>query len=175
MINILVEGETDVAFIKYICQYLSIDSTIIKITDMNGIGGLNKTIESLSPELQRGEKILIFADADNSYQTRKDEITNIINNKSIDFFLLPNNEDKGDLESLLLSTLPNNIILKCFDTYIECLKQDNINITSINDKSRLFAYTTLSFNQKPKESFENFDFNHQSFYKIKEFLNSVCI
>jgi len=137
---------------------------------MDGIGALKKTLLSLSPEITKGEKILIVVDADKSYCERKDEVTTIINNKDIDLFILPDNKNSGDLESLLLSTIPENEIIKCFDIYTECLEENDIKTSSINDKAKLFAYTTLSFNKKPKDSFEHFDFNHPKIVILKNFM-----
>ncbi|EJC05112.1 hypothetical protein HPHPP8B_0474 [Helicobacter pylori Hp P-8b] len=47
--------------------------------------------------------------------------------KGIDFleeqiFLFPNNQDDGDLETLLLKIAKHDEFLKCFEGYLECIK-----------------------------------------------------
>ena len=62
---LLVEGKSDVAFVKYICNYYDIvlgENT--QIIDMQGKGGLTKNLISLEPELQKGIEIALILDAD---------------------------------------------------------------------------------------------------------------
>lgn len=138
---------------------------------MNGVGGLKNTIKSLIMELARGEEILLIVDADESYENRRIEVKKLIDTKNINFFIMPNNRDNGDMETLLLSTIKNNSVSECFNEYISCLESKDIETTKINNKAKLYAYTTLTFKQSPSKSLNNFDLGHSNFDKLKIFLN----
>ena len=94
---------------------------------------------------------------------------------NINFFLIPNHSEPGELETLLLSTVESdNIILKCFQEYIACLEKRDINTASINNKAKLYAYTSLSFGKKPEESFDSmfdlWDIENRELQPVKNFI-----
>ncbi len=69
---LLVEGKSDVAFVRFICEHYSIlldDDK--KIIDMQGKGGLAKNLISLRPEIEKGVKIAVILDADSDFEKRK--------------------------------------------------------------------------------------------------------
>lgn len=41
---------------------------------------------------------------------------------NVKFFLIPNNKDRGNLETLIENIAKEECVLKCFDHYTECLK-----------------------------------------------------
>jgi predicted ATP-dependent endonuclease of OLD family len=174
---LLVEGKSDVAFVKYICNYYDIVlGENVQIIDMQGKGGLTKNLTSLEPELQKGIKIALILDADSDFKKRKSEVEKELNGLEIDFFLIPNHSEAGELETLLLSSVDSdNTILKCFEEYIACLEQKDVNTASINDKAKLYAYTTLSAGKKPEESFDSicnlWDMESCEFQPIKNFVH----
>lgn len=160
---LLVEGVTDVAFIKYICLVKNIINNFndfiktkneynfnnLIIVDLGGQDNLNKFLERLKSKEIKISKIGIIQDADNNFEKSKENIENAIQNSKIDknkidIFLTPNNQDKGDLETLLLSTIKNNNIIECFDDYKKCLlRNDEIHPKALN-KGQVYAYTMYS-------------------------------
>ncbi len=172
---LLVEGKSDVAFVKYICEVSGITfDENMSLVDMQGKGGLTSVLKSLAPELTRGEKISVILDADESFKFRKEETEKIINDRDIDFFLVPNHSDPGNLETLLLSTVEENDVISCFDEYTECLNEKGLDTYTVDDKAKLYAYTKLTFDRSPEKSFDGnekyWDITHPRFKAVKDFI-----
>lgn len=173
---LLVEGVTDVAFIKYICFKNNItknfnDFEKIKneykyknfiIVDLKGQDNLNKFLISLNKKIVKISQVAIIQDADNDFDRSIENINDAINSSNIDknkikYFLTPNNKDTGDLETLLLSTIQSNDIMQCFDEYKECLLKNNSIYSKALNKGQVYAYTMYSQKgenlHKPQDSF----------------------
>jgi len=173
---ILVEGITDVALIKYICVKKGITKNFndfkknkkqstfkdLIIIDLGGEKNLSKELPYLKDEENEISKIGIIQDTDKDFEASeqyiKDEIkASLINPSKIKYFLTPNNGELGDLETLLLSTIQENSIIKCFDSYKQCLeKNQDIHPKALN-KGQVYAYT-MYYQQgknlyKPQDSF----------------------
>ena len=174
---ILVEGITDVAFIKYVCLINGISQKFddftktgntykfnnLHIINLNGENNLFKKglnyLESREAEIS---KIYIIQDADkipeDSQNYIEEEIKkSSINRDKIKTFLTPNNKDKGDLETLLLSTIKTNNIVECFNDYKKCLlSKQEVHPKALN-KGQVYAYTMYSQKgenlHKPQDSF----------------------
>lgn len=180
---LLVEGITDVKFIQYVCFKKNItnkfndfekqnskDSKIdiykyndLYIINIKGQDRLKYTLLNiLNPLTSKIKKIAIIQDADNDFKKSEIAMTNAIKTSKIDkskisYFLTPNNKDLGDLETLLLSTIKYNNIVKCFDEYKKCLQEkDTIHPKALN-KGQVYAYTMYSQRgenlHKPQHSF----------------------
>ncbi|AEN18080.1 DUF3226 domain-containing protein [Helicobacter pylori] len=116
--------------------------------------------------------------------------------KGIDFpkeqiFLFPNNQDNGDLETLLLEIAKHDEFLKCFEGYLECIKSKKHYepIKNIR-KNMLYAYLEAlglenltkidifdnegKIKNKYEENYrrlkEAIDFNSESLIPLKNFL-----
>jgi len=168
---LLVEGVTDVSLVKYIChtrlniifsdfkkkkgeakvdtyEYKDKDLVII---DLKGQDNLPYVLTNIIfPEQQKVKTIGIIQDADDDFNASKQSIKQaILNSKipsgKIQYFLTPNNQDKGDLETLLLSTIAKgNKIIDCFDDYKTCLEnQQTVHQKALN-KGQVYAYTMYS-------------------------------
>ena len=199
---LLVEGVTDVAFVKYVCFKKNITSNFndfkkiesryifenLVIINLQGQSNLNTELNYLKDEEQKIEKIAIIQDADKDFEKSKNDIKNAIqksdiDKSKIDFFLTPNNKDLGDLERLLLSTIQNNHIINCFDDYKNCLLEKEEIFPKALNKGQLYAYTMYSQKgenlYKPQDSFiyknqdtNLWDLNHPSFQPIVNFLTN---
>ncbi len=179
---LIVEGIMDVAFVKYIClknsfissfddfqkiknEYLYNNLTII---NLGGQDNLLKKLKFLKLGEDRISRIGIIQDADDDFKESKANIENAIEDSRIDkekikIFLTPNNKDLGDLEILLLSTIKDNNIIKCFEPYQECLEKNNHIYEKVLNKGQVYAYTMYS------QKGENFHKPQNSFmYKYKE-------
>ena len=128
---------------------------------------------------------LIF-DADNDYITSKNNIINQINsidkNISPSIYLLPDNENIGTLENLLMEISNYPQIYDCFDSYKHCISTleniNNNNFKGVNPKSQLFAYLEVfgfkHINSSKKIDYKDiFNLNHEKVLKIVNFLKSV--
>ncbi|UOS16869.1 hypothetical protein MPF99_05785 [Helicobacter pylori] len=66
-------------------------------------------------------------ESDVGFDNKLEHIREKFKEKGIDFpreqiFLFPNNQDDGDLETLLLEIAKHDEFLKCFEGYLECIK-----------------------------------------------------
>lgn len=152
---ILVEGHTDKDFLELYCKYLNID---VRIDIVNGKDNLKKRLN-----LAKGNKnYFIIFDADYNYDNSKANIENQISQMNIpkenyDIFLLPNNKDNGDIETLIENIAIHKEVLNCFEGYKKCitgLGNDKIKLPP--KKSKVFAYMQ-SFGFKNTINPEKFD------------------
>lgn len=174
--HILVKGHTDKDFLELYCKHLNIDA---RIHVADGKDNLKNRVNLV----KANKNYLIIFDADNDYNNSKDNIENQINKMNIpkenyDIFLLPNNKDNGNLETLIEKIARYKEVLKCFEGYEECisklvLRNDNIKLPP--KKSKIFAYME-SFGFKNPEESENFDlspyvdFKNEYLEPLKNFL-----
>lgn len=178
---LIVEGITDVAFIKYVClkNNISLNFNDFKlqksdgeidiyrneqlfIMNLKGQSNLEDGLGILKPMIRKIDKIAILQDADGDYDKSLIEVEDAIQELSlenIEIFLTPNDKDEGDLETLLLSTLNKKEIsqLECFKDYKSCLSQKIDTSKKAMDKAELYAYTMFAVDGKnnytPQNSF----------------------
>ncbi len=146
MIKFIVEGATDKAFIEAILQKLDVSSKY-DFLGLQGIDRVKNIISSLNPKDLQENNYFAFVDADNNFELRLQEMQELCHEK-LDFHIFPNHHDDGDLETLLLSKINNNKVIDCFDKYKDCLDQD------IDNKAKLYAYTTITFDKRPENTIE---------------------
>ncbi len=118
-----------------------------------------KRIENiLKNKNQEYRQVCIIFDADIKKENQKSDagfdnklkhIREKFKEKGTDFpkeqiFLFPNNQDDGDLETLLLEIAKHDEFLKCFESYLECIKSKEHHepIKNIR-KNMLYAYLEL--------------------------------
>jgi len=214
--TIIVEGITDVAFVKYVCfkkkitenfndfklQGVTSSNESIEIYRYNdfyiiNLKGQNK-LENVKPIFEpinrKVLKVGVLQDADDDFEKSQNILLKFkeeleIDNSKIELFLTPNNRDKGDLETLLLSSLEKEKIpqLQCFQEYKNCLEK-NIDITTkAMNKGELYAYTMFSQNGKEKYTPQNsfmyknkkyrdtglWDLSRDEFSEIIEFIMGI--
>ena len=174
---LLVEGRSDVALVKAICRQMGVSTEELQIIDMEGKGGLAKNLAALEPEQTKGAKVAVILDADENARKRRDETMPLLADKNIPLFLLPDDVSSGELETLMLSTVDEHVVLNCFDEYISCLKRDGVDVCSVDNKAKLYAYTTLTSGLVPEKSFDTdlWDYTHTNFQKLQLFLKSFII
>jgi hypothetical protein len=209
-IYLLVEGITDIALVKYICFKKGIIKNFddfkknkdlyeyenIVLVNLNGQNKLEQYLIFLKNKESEISKIYIIQDADNDFDKSMENINNAIENSEInqelisndDIFLTPNNKDLGDLETLLLSTIKDNDIVKCFQPYKECLENNNKIYEKALNKGQVYAYTMYSQLgenlHKPQNSFMHkfdnkfkdtklWDLDNENFKPIIDFILQV--
>jgi len=173
---LLVEGITDIAFVKYVCfqkgittkfddfkksknQYIFDDLVLI---NLDGQSNLEKELVYLKDEEIEISQIGIIQDADDDFEKSiksiKDAIIKSkIDKNKIEYFLTPNDKDLGDLETMLLSTIQDNNTVQCFEPYRKCLQSNNEIYEKALNKGQVHAYTMYSQSgkdlHKPHNSF----------------------
>lgn len=172
---IFVEGTHDEHFLKCYLEYLNIKDVKIKYTNgKDGLGDYKK-------DIVKNNNVKIIFDADNDLEEAKENIKEQLGEElfnKCEIFLIPNNKDNGNLETLIENIVKEECVLKCFDCYVECLKklkENNKNIKLPAKKSKVYAYNH-SFGYKNGDknyTIDNRYFNLESKYlnPLKEFLS----
>lgn len=100
-ILIFVEGPSDKVFLEAYLYFLEdIPIKNFKVKDVTGKDNLSKRLL----EIEKYDKTLIIFDADKDYESNKKEILSKTQQKITEeqIFLFPNNQDDGDLETLII-------------------------------------------------------------------------
>lgn len=157
---ILVEGEKDKAFLEYYIKHKN-PNLKYKIDVSSSYTNLKNRIEHLKKQINEGKRTCIIFDCDNNYEERKRFIGKVVSSlgEKIEIFLLPNNKDNGELETLLMNIATIDCIKKCFDNYMSCIKScPNYEQIKKPIKSKFFAYceALLSCTNEDIYKHENF-------------------
>ncbi len=150
-ILIFVEGPSDKVFLEVYLYFLE-DLPIknFKVQNIKGKDNLSKRLL----EIEKYAKTLIIFDADKDYESNKKEILKVVlkTKQTISeeqIFLFPNNQDDGDLETLLLEIAKHDEFLKCFEGYLECIKsKEHYKPIRNIRKNMLYAYLEVFELQK---------------------------
>ncbi len=128
---IFVEDPSDRLFLGVYLFYLYFQEKFpIKNFKVQNVDGKNNLSKRLL-EIEKYDKTLIIFDADKNYESNKKEILKVVSKtkqtiSEEQIFLFPNNQDDGDLETLLLEIAKHDEFLKCFEGYLNVLKVKNI-------------------------------------------------
>lgn len=174
MIQIFVEGKNDENFINSYIKYI-VSYDTYKIVPVNGYTNIEKVVSLFKENTENKGINLVIFDSDykrngGGIETRKKYIQNVLKDNSIsaEIFLLPNNKDEGNLETLLENIInqDHKCVLECFESYEKCLrgfKDDNDNPIYItpNTKAKIYAYIESMKKTNPDKS---------RFSKDKDFL-----
>ncbi|WQZ90661.1 hypothetical protein KVM45_01765 [Helicobacter pylori] len=150
-ILIFVEGPSDKVFLEVYLYFLE-DLPIknFKVQNIKGKDNLSKRLL----EIEKYDKTLIIFDADKDYESNKKEILKVVSKtkqtiSEEQIFLFPNNQDDGDLETLLLEIAKHDEFLKCFEGYLECIKsKEHYKPIRNIRKNMLYAYLKVFELQK---------------------------
>jgi predicted ATP-dependent endonuclease of OLD family len=160
-VRIFVEGIADVRFLEdYIAYCIPADKgQKVELIDMEGKDGLLQNPADQSFPFRQntdagGVNLVIF-DADDSHQTRADELRKAAATAGIqfEFFLFPNNQQSGDLEALLCELVPadKRVILDCHDAFLTCLRgYPHLSLHLPLPKSKVYAYLDALLTKKEK-------------------------
>ncbi len=147
-ILIFVEGPSDKVFLEVYLYFL--EDIPIKNFKVQNIKGKDNLSQRLL-EIEKYDKTLIIFDADKDYESNKKEILSKTQQKITEeqIFLFPNNQDDGDLETLLLEIAKHDEFLKCFEGYLECIKsKEHYKPIRNIRKNMLYAYLEVFELQK---------------------------
>ncbi len=142
-ILIFVEGPSDKVFLEVYLYFLE-DLPIknFKVKDVKGKDNLSKRLL----EIEKYDKTLIIFDADKDYESNKKEILKVVSKtkqtiSEEQIFLFPNNQDDGDLETLLLEIAKHKEFINCFEGYLDCIKKtEHCKPIKNIRKNKLYAY-----------------------------------
>ncbi|WP_208385771.1 DUF3226 domain-containing protein [Helicobacter pylori] len=186
-ILIFVEGPSDKVFLE------DIPIKNFKVQNIKGKDNLSKRLL----EIEKYDKTLIIFDADKDYESNKKEILKVVSKtkqtiSEEQIFLFPNNQDNGDLETLLLEIAKYDEFLKCFEGYLECIKnKEHYKPIKNIRKNMLYAYLEVfglenltktdgkdKIKEKHQEEYEKLkeviDFSLNSLIPLKNFLGQFA-
>ncbi|NHB51245.1 hypothetical protein EXS88_04260 [Helicobacter pylori] len=152
-ILIFVEGPSDEVFLEVYLYFLgNFPIKNFKVRSINGKDNLSNRLN----EIEQYAKTLIIFDADKDYESNKKEILSKTQQKITEeqIFLFPNNQDDGDLETLLLEIAKHKEIIQCFKRYLKCIECKCIEIKEHHGliknirKNMLYAYLEVFELQK---------------------------
>ncbi|MGN8373627.1 DUF3226 domain-containing protein [Helicobacter pylori] len=142
-ILIFVEGPSDKVFLEVYLYFLEdIPIKNFKVQNIEGKDNLSKRLL----EIEKYDKTLIIFDTNKDYESNKKEILKVVSKtkqtiSEEQIFLFPNNQDDGDLETLLLEIAKHDEFLKCFEGYLECIKsKEHYKPIKNIRKNMLYAY-----------------------------------
>ncbi len=165
-VRLFVEGEADKKFIQdYINSLLPGDPNNLDIIHVNGNSGIPKAEPKFKENSNDNGINLVIFDADDNPEERRNEI--LLNKIDIgiefELFLLPNNHDTGELESLLCQIINNDhqMIFNCFNQYQECLNE-NPDYRIPNLKSKIYAYLEALLPKKQSEMIKDSKRNYKN-------------
>ncbi len=124
-ILIFVEGPSDKVFLEVYLYFLEdIPIKNFKVQNIKGKDNLSKRLL----EIEQYAKTLIIFDADKDYESNKKEILKVVSKtkqtiSEEQIFLFPNNQDDGDLETLLSEIANYKEFINCFESYLDCIKK----------------------------------------------------
>jgi hypothetical protein len=184
-IIIYVEGKVDKVFLSQLISTLALpNSNRIKFETLNGWTNLKTeaTINKLRERTFQGRLNVVILDADNDFQNRCHEVDEIKQNHNLlfEYFLLPNHNEVGAIESLLTNIVEkkHQSILACFRDYKNCLKSKCNDYFLPTSKQEIFALTyTIYGGDIQKVDFLdniNWDTNHHILDNLKKFLLTTC-
>ncbi|GHQ74617.1 hypothetical protein VN0405_03650 [Helicobacter pylori] len=158
-ILIYTEGKSDRNFLGWYLNFLKYKD-YFDIFDIEGkdklISGefLEKIDKILNNKHQTYKQVCVIFDADKKESQERDagfdnklvHICKELKEKRIDFpreqiFLFPNNQDDGDLETLLLEIAKHKEFINCFESYLDCIKKkEHYKPIKNIRKNMLYAY-----------------------------------
>lgn len=202
-VQIFVEGVTDQKFIQDILQeWYGIElrlGDLSKPGDIISLGGKDafdteSKLKKLAPAFQQlavqEKSALVIFDAD-VFSANFNRLLPHSKKLAFQFFLLPNNKDDGEIETLLESIInpANQEIFNCWSTFEDCLKDevttstDSGSFTLPARKTKIYAYLetlvgeTDSEKEKIKDRNRNYreprhwNLNHPALLNLKNFLD----
>ncbi|WQT43783.1 hypothetical protein KVC87_01900 [Helicobacter pylori] len=158
-ILIYTEGKSDRNFLGWYLNFLKYKDHF----DIFDIEGKDKLISDeflekidkiLNNKHQTYKQVCIIFDADKKesqesdagFDNKLEHICKELKEKRIDFpreqiFLFPNNQDDGDLETLLLEIANYKEFINCFESYLDCIKKkEHYKPIKNIRKNMLYAY-----------------------------------
>ena len=146
---LLVEGKDEEVFFKIFLKRKKIDG--IQIMSSGG----KHQFQTLFPRIKKApgfdeiNSLAVIHDADMDAYKAFQSICSVLNNNDmkspdkissfvsgsprVGVFIIPDGKNKGKLESLCLSTVESEKIIKCIDSFIACIEQEsNLNNSGYN-------------------------------------------
>lgn len=184
-VQLLVEGKDLENFFGAFIKYLSLEN--IQIQDFGGVDELPPFLKQFvkAPDFSIVRRIGIIRDAEvksiddvsKSIQSALKNTDPPIDDNLVQMFILPDNKNKGMLETLLCKTFADTGENFCINSFFECVKKLPGNSVKRYDKARAHAFLAtredphVSVGVAAKKGY--WDFDHGAFADVKSFLRDL--
>lgn len=196
-VQFYVEGPSDRKFLQDIVKaWYEIELSTTSINILDGKDNLKarfaeelaKNAINFEVNQFKGLKSVVILDADNEPTKRKETVSKLADQYGFVFFLWPNNELSGDLESVLeqIYCLDQQAFFDCWQSYENCVRSKG-DYYLPNRKGKIFAYleSMLGHSESQREligkpdkrdflnkNHWNLDPNHPPLQPLKAFLDN---
>lgn len=177
-INLIVEGICDDIFVQQLIAYLKIPYDDIKSQLLQGnLYNIPQIKNQFHQATDNDFENILIIDADDDCDHTETELKKIIEENDLvtKYFILPNHQDSGNLETLLIQILKSNHseFFDCFDDLDKCLAPKPYD--SPNNKALVFALLeSVGLEgkcEKRNYSDQNhWDLDHEYLKPLKDFL-----
>ena len=187
--DVFVEGPSDKVFLQCLLKNMEISRVHTSVIG-GGVSHLHKVKNEIQRSHDNGKWIAIVLDADCHPQSRRIEFLNERDKLNLTItdnhcFLLPNNHDQGDLETLLeqISVREHRTLHDCFEEYERCMQTRN-ELRSYHipnnkvRKAKIYAYGDalgIETNENKRDYCDSryWDLNASAVEPLKQFLSSL--
>ena len=187
--DVFVEGPSDEVFLQCLLKHLGMSHVHTRVID-GEVSHLHKVKNEILRSHDSGNRIAIVLDADLNPKSRRVDFQKTRDKLSLPIddnycFMLPNNHDAGDLETLLerISVAEHRTLHDCFEEYERCLQTRNesrlyrIPNNKVR-KAKIYAYCE-ALDIETNESKRNYcdpqhwDLNAPAIVPLKQFLATL--
>lgn len=190
-------------FLRTLIDEFFVHKNEVEFIFMDGIGNLfsEAIMNQISQAQITDEQVIVFADADTvvkgyGYKKRKEEIENgmSIHKISFPFFIYPNNNEDGDVETLMENAArrdKHDAFFDCFEDYERCVsgikddsKQPLYNVPNLKGKLHTYMNAQKLSNKQRKrlgagdwlfDDKNYWDLNVKALQPLKDFLEKNLI
>lgn len=185
--DIFVEGVSDEAFLKSLLRHMRLSHVRTSVIG-GGVTHLRTVENDIRRRYDAGSQVAILLDANSGpsnrraeFRSKRDELNLPIADDHC--FLLPNDRDEGDLETLLerVSVAEHRAVYDCFEEYENCLRGQAVSKPySVPDrKAKIYAYCAANgIETQPTErdycDARHWDLDARALDPLKKFLLSLA-
>ena len=177
--TIFVEGKDDLEFVRQCMQRWGFGGRLVAEKERKNATGKicprfidgnedqlfsKGALSILKEAIRLSEKTLFLLDADKDPCGKRKAIERLAKERGLDdfdmgsVFLVPDNKNPGNLETLQISISRHQAVHGCFDRYLECVQSVG-RYKLPDDKDKVYAYTKAVCGEKPREC-NYFDSQH---------------
>ena len=174
-VRFFVEGKADRKFLMdYLFHLGYVEVSAVNFIELRGKTNIFNLQQQFLVSQEKGNKNLLFVDADSDFNKTREDVEKIKRQIGVEFelFIIPNNRDIGNLETLLeqIINLEHKPLLECFENYKQCLiSKSNPSYKIPDAKSKIFAYLDALLLKKEDEKLakeENRDYRNAEHWNL---------
>ena len=176
--TVFVEGKDDLEFVSQCMRRWGFGERLVAENERKNATGkicprvidgdegklFSDALPILKEAIRLSEKTLLLLDADKDPRGKRKAIERLVEERSVDdfdmgsVFLVPDNKNPGNLETLQIAISRHQAVHSCFDRYLECVQSVG-RYKLPNDKDKVYAYTKAVCGKKPRDC-DYFDAQH---------------